>query len=747
MPTPYRLRPIIAAWLVATVLAVLVTSTPLVPATATSAADSGAPDQDYRVDRETPTFIDGRLTPEDPDPTDPESPHDAHTDPDPTQSLRARRVDQDPFVLFGLHLDEAPAHEGDVQVRFLQDQTWTDWIEVPGDHGPDLTSAEGANSPRFVSEPILVDGADGYELSLDSSLRTVSTGAEVLLVRATHERVGVQPGDAVPADPRVTRGTGMPTIRGRGWWGAAPYRGTPEIADHLQLGLVHHTVSTNAYTPEQVPGMIRAIQRFHQDGNGWDDIAYNFVVDRYGRIWEGRAGGVDKAVIGGHARGFNTGSVGVVALGEFTSSVPTGSMQDAIGEVLGWKMFIHGVDPDGRVDFESYGNELHPDGTVVNLPRIGGHRDTGATACPGAQLYAYLGVIRAGAIAGYNRRVGSGDFQSRSVTVSGTYTPLVGDFDGDSVADVFWYGPGAARDGLWYGDGDGTFTAVPVTVRGTYLPLVGDFNGDRRDDIFWYGPGSANDSVWIAQPGGGFRSRTERVRGTYLPLVGEFTGDDAEDILWYGSGTAADGFWQGTTNKGFISRPMSVNGAYRPLVGDFDGDWRDDIFWYKPGAGADSLWLGRTKGAFAHRRVSVKGTYWPIVGDVDGNGRDDILWYGYEEPTTQNGASTSHLADSLWLAGGGGGFGVARVDQPLNSLLPLAGDFTGGGLDDVFWYGAGSTDDEFWHSVGPGQYVKRDKAVSGDYQPLVGDFNGDARDDIFWYGPGGNYDALWLGTG
>jgi len=106
-----------------------------------------------------------------------------------------------------------------------------------------------------------------------------------------------------------------------------------------------------------------------------------------------------------------------------------------------------------------------------------------------------------------------------------------------------------------------------------------------------------------------------------------------------------------------------------------------------------------------------------------------------------------NLADSLWLGGGNGGFGVARVDQPINDLHPLAGDFTGGGLHDVFWYGTGLGDDEFWQSVGPGQYVKRDKAVNLDYVPLVGDFDGDSRDDIFWYGPGGDYDSLWLGTG
>lgn len=721
------------------------TTVPTVPGTTTAPPDTTSPDTAGPDTTQPTTTLPAPTTT--PPPVHAEEDHSADEPHGPDEladeatsdgRTTTRSTDEAPFALFGLHLEEAPRTEGEVLVRFHQDDAWTEWYEVPGDHGPDLSTAEAADDPAFVSEPIWVGEADGYELTLAPSLRATAATAEVLLVRETAATVPIEERTVTPSSP-ATRDSDPPPIRGRAWWGAAPFRGTPLIADQLKLGLVHHTVTTNTYSPTQVPGMIRAIQAFHQDGNGWDDIAYNFVVDRYGTIWEGRAGGIDQAIIGGHARGFNTGSVGVVALGEFTASVPTGSMHDSIGDVLGWKMFIHGVDPDGRVDFSSYGNELHPEGEIVNLPRIGGHRDTGATACPGNQLYAYLGVIRAGAIAGYDARVGSGDFTVVGAKVNGTYQPLLGDFNGDDNDDILWYGPGSAADGLWYGNDNGTFTSVLITVRGTYEPIVGDFNGDWRDDILWYGESSDPDSIWYASRSGGFSSKPQTIGGHYTPVVGEFTGDDAYDVLWYTPGKGHDAFWQGRTDNKFQSRSVNVNGTYTPLVGDFDGDWRQDIFWYKPGAGADALWLGRPKAAFAIRTVSVRGTYDPEVGDFDGDGRDDVLWYG-------TGSATGNHPDSLWVGGGGGGFGVTDVEQATNGLVPLVGDFTGGGLSDVFWYGPGGAADSFWRSVGPAQFVKTTKNVSLAYEPFVGDFDGDDRDDVFWYGPGSGYDSLWLGA-
>src|SRR6266545_3331620 len=99
-------------------------------------------------------------------------------------------------------------------------------------------------------------------------------------------------------------------------------RGPPRYAPSLQFALVHHTAGSNSYTAAQSAAIVRGIQVYHVQGNGWDDIGYNFLVDRYGQVFEGRFGGVDKNVIGAHAEGFNTGSVGVAVLGTYGSAAP-----------------------------------------------------------------------------------------------------------------------------------------------------------------------------------------------------------------------------------------------------------------------------------------------------------------------------------------------------------------------------------------------------------------------------------------
>jgi len=106
----------------------------------------------------------------------------------------------------------------------------------------------------------------------------------------------------------------------------------------VQVGLVHHTVGTNTYTAAQVPAIIRGIYDFHVNGRGWSDVGYQFLIDRFGRIWEGRAGGVDKAVLGAQAGGYNSGSFGASVMGDYTSAaVPALAVQAAgldVGGVL-----------------------------------------------------------------------------------------------------------------------------------------------------------------------------------------------------------------------------------------------------------------------------------------------------------------------------------------------------------------------------------------------------------------------------
>jgi uncharacterized protein with LGFP repeats len=106
-----------------------------------------------------------------------------------------------------------------------------------------------------------------------------------------------------------------------------------------------------------VPAMIRAIYAYHTQTLGWSDIGYNFLVDRFGRLYEGRWGGMDRPVIGAHTGGFNTNTVGVAALGDHETSPVPAAVMTGFGQLLGWKLGLHGADPYGRVALTSGGGD------------------------------------------------------------------------------------------------------------------------------------------------------------------------------------------------------------------------------------------------------------------------------------------------------------------------------------------------------------------------------------------------------
>jgi hypothetical protein len=160
------------------------------------------------------------------------------------------------------------------------------------------------------------------------------------------------------------------------------------------MAFIHHTVDANGYGPGQVPAMLRAIQAYHQDAQGWGDIGYNFVIDRFGRVWEGRDGGLDRPVIGAHTQGFNTGSVGIAVLGSFSSTLPSDAALTATAQVAGWKLGVAGVSPTATTTMVSGGNDRYPAGRVVTFNTVSGHLDAKPTSCPGAHLYARLPIIR-----------------------------------------------------------------------------------------------------------------------------------------------------------------------------------------------------------------------------------------------------------------------------------------------------------------------------------------------------------------
>jgi len=172
----------------------------------------------------------------------------------------------------------------------------------------------------------------------------------------------------------------------------------PARYGRVDFAVVHHTESLSAYSPAQSAAIVLGICLFHRDGNRWNDIGYDLLVDRFGTVFEGRAGGVEQPVIGAQAGGWNTMSTGVAMIGSYSLSVPPDAALRALERVLAWKLSLAGVPAQGGVAERSLGGErgvnAWPRGALVRFQRIAGHRDADFTDCPGGALYALLPQIR-----------------------------------------------------------------------------------------------------------------------------------------------------------------------------------------------------------------------------------------------------------------------------------------------------------------------------------------------------------------
>jgi hypothetical protein len=188
---------------------------------------------------------------------------------------------------------------------------------------------------------------------------------------------------------------GSPQITTRRAWGANEkiVRAAPRYAPQLRLAIVHHTAGSNAYGPADSAAIVKGIELYHVKANGWNDIGYNFLVDRFGQVFEGRGGGVDRNVIGAHAEGFNTGSVGIALIGTYSSRAPSAAAERAIASLLSWRLDVAHVDPASSSMITSGGSPKFRAGQGVYLRAVSGHRDAGFTSCPGDKLYARLGAL------------------------------------------------------------------------------------------------------------------------------------------------------------------------------------------------------------------------------------------------------------------------------------------------------------------------------------------------------------------
>jgi uncharacterized protein with LGFP repeats len=206
----------------------------------------------------------------------------------------------------------------------------------------------------------------------------------------------------VAADPYLSAAAMAPgqpvNIISRAGWGAneSIRRGGRLCDNGIRAGVVHHSATGNDYAPADSAAIVRSIYEYHTLTQGWGDIGYNALVDKYGQVFEGRFGGITNPVEGVHTGGFNANTWGVCMIGDFSQAPPTPDQLRAVGQLLGWRLAMDAVNPKGTVALTSAGgpNTRFPRGAAETLPSIFGHRDVGDTDCPGNAGYAFLERIR-----------------------------------------------------------------------------------------------------------------------------------------------------------------------------------------------------------------------------------------------------------------------------------------------------------------------------------------------------------------
>jgi flagellar hook assembly protein FlgD len=256
---------------------------------------------------------------------------------------------------------------------------WSAWQPVsPSDPDPqeqrDLGVVDG--------EPAWAPGSTAVQLRVTGQAQDL---------RASFVAAGPNP-PALRRREYARNSTDQPTIITRAQWGAdeSIRRADPQIAPTISVVFVHHTDTPNGYTEAQSAAIVRSIYVYHVKSNGWNDIGYNFLVDAYGQVFEGRYGGITRNVVGAHVLGFNTGSVGIALIGNGQTKAMTEPEQAALTQLISWRLDLAHVDPLGHGTLVSGGNPKFVAGKSVSFRVVSGHRDGYPTECPGDLIYAAL---------------------------------------------------------------------------------------------------------------------------------------------------------------------------------------------------------------------------------------------------------------------------------------------------------------------------------------------------------------------
>ena len=528
-----------------------------------------------------------------------------------------------PVTQIGLTWDAEPPTFA--AVRTLRNGSWGPWtrMTIESDHGPD-PGTEEFRRHRSGTDLMWVDEADGVQFLIRGP---DARDAQATVIDTTDRTKPLSRRLSDVFSPGIGSAQGapnQPTINPKSAWdpsGSCQPKSTPSEVQ-VTHAFVHHTTGPNDYTTSEVASRILGICLYHTQSNGWDDIGYNFLIDRFGGIWEGRAGGIAAGVQGAHTAGFNSYSTGVAFIGEHTSTPPTIAAETALKQLLAWKFGVHNVDPTNSSVLISKGSSKWREGYPVLMKPIMGHRDAQSTSCPGEACYQRIPTYQTGVDAAWNR-----------VPLTLYKSPLVADFDGDGQSEGALF---KTTTGVWTvteRSGSTSTWADFSTAAGWSRQIVGDFNGDGKDDIANYHP--SNGTWWVSRSTGSRFTTSlwadfSTATGWSRQIVGDFNGDGKDDIANY---HPSNGTWwvSRSTGSRFATSLWAdfstAKGWTSQIVGDFNGDGKDDIANYHPSNG--TWWVSRSTGSRFATSLwadfsTAKGWTTQIVGDFNGDGKDDI---------------------------------------------------------------------------------------------------------------------------
>ena len=288
------------------------------------------------------------------------------------------------------------------------DGDWSRWAPVSAhaedgpDPGSDEASAAGMSNPVWAGEADWVqyrssEPLPGVRLHFVNTAGTATPADRVETALRGAANVAVTTAAGLLSADLAGAQESQPAMVSRASWAGddCSPRSKP-LYGEVRAAYVHHTVNLNDYSRAEAPQIVLAMCRYHRNTNGWNDIGYNFLVDRFGTLYEGRAGGVGAAVVGAQAEGFNSYSTGIANIGTFSSVPQSQAALEAMARLIRWKLPLHGYPTNGTAVMQSAGGATnrYSAGTSVRVKRVLGHRDTNATECPGTALYSQLGDLR-----------------------------------------------------------------------------------------------------------------------------------------------------------------------------------------------------------------------------------------------------------------------------------------------------------------------------------------------------------------